>query len=493
MHHRIHRFIIVILVSMISFHSFISHAATANEQASNMDRKTALTEWMRMFEQNDQWEEIYAYYKTHVQPPLKDYPALDHWIQKAMNQAKNKQIEPRKMVKLIHEGIMVFHYYEIMAVLRNIPELLRSGQASIAQGLLDVSLRMFHHAFAANIQALDQQFRTNMLQHLETILFPSVQQSLKNQNPKQFKLYAEMIDLALIKRFVVQIHQYFDDLEKSDQTNDAYTLQAALLAFLPIHAKAKLVHPKQADFTFHLFNARSQDVSVLVLKKELAYMITLQIQHAFDQVMLNLTEKDDEAAFKHAAEALFYIQSLQLPVQNLLKNEDYAVIEQHADAYYNLVHRLVREEDPQQFKKISTHAFQVMHILTKMKGIYLKAGESNIRIDGEWIEFEHPLSYQDPESGETWVSIRAIAEALGMEITYQPEHKCLKLNTGSLVVVIENNLSYAQLIDQEKRKSVIQFEHPLTYKGGHAYIFIKDLGKLLDQRIVWYKDEIIIL
>lgn len=485
-------------------------AISDNDDLGEPDQKTVLAEWLQMLQQNKEWSDISIYYEEHIQALIaNNYSELDQWIQTAMRQAELNKIRPQQVETIVHEGILVFHYYEMLSIMHNIPELLKAGQSSIAEGLLDASFRLFKSTLAANIRDLDQIYRMKMLEQIQTVLYPSIQQSLKSQDAEQFILYTEMLNLALIKRFVVQVLHYLNEidkaainLEQSDNLNPLSSVSAgaysnqyyeALLAFLPIYEKVKIEHPIQAEKVYKHLVTKQTAVPIVTLKKELTLLITMQIQSAFDNVMLKITEKNDQLALKYAAEAVFYIHALQLPVLELLKVEDYTAIEYHSDAYYNLVHRMVREKKSNGLERISGYAFKIVQILTHIKGIHIKIGEPYLWVDGELKEHEYLASFLDAETDRTWVSLRLIGEALGMKVTYQTVDKYIEMDTGNRKLKIGSNQNHAQVLNGELGKSSIAIEQPLRFVDGHAYLSMKDLVKVLDRRIIWFKGEILIL
>lgn len=501
---------IIMKISVLSLEKDRIHLAKNSDIQTDWlgepDQKSMLQQWLRFMQTNKDWAEIKTYYEKYLEHRIQtNDPDLNHSLKAAMNYAEKMQILPQQMTFVFEQGIDVFHYYEIMSLIYSIPDLLKAGQISLAEGLLDTSFQIFQHTLAHTIELLDKRYHLNMLEHLDTVLYPSIQQSVKKLNPDQFFLYAEMFNISIIKSYVVQMVHHLNEVE-SFKTNEksirltekSYTVDqhrlAARMAYIPIEHNLK---PKFFSQVQKINTGLENDtihIDVTSIKKELTSLFTMEIQALFDQVLVGITKHEKERALYDATKALSYIHALQLLVTELIDADHFSSMVYHADSYYNLVHQILNDKNFSfTVGKISNHAFHVMQILSQIKGVYMKIGDPQLWVDGKGKKFDYIVSFFDTDTDQIWVSLRPMSEALGMQITFHSVEKQIQLDTGEQQIFMQEDHYQVQVVNKEKGRSTITLDHPLRFVHGHAYLSVNDIAKLLQSKVLWFKDELLIL
>ncbi|RXZ76723.1 copper amine oxidase [Paenibacillaceae bacterium] len=89
------------------------------------------------------------------------------------------------------------------------------------------------------------------------------------------------------------------------------------------------------------------------------------------------------------------------------------------------------------------------------------------------------------QQGRTYAPVRALAEALGYEVTYETETREVKLEKDGISVALSLNAPSAHITDQQGKVTKIELDAIPPVKSGTTYIPVRAVSELIGMDVQW--------
>jgi hypothetical protein len=426
-------------------------------------------------------------------------------LQEAVQQ-RNQTIDD-KIMTVIQEGsegeystaeikhsidkLLLWFFYDEMTFLLDEKAFafLQDGNKEQAKIALEQAIELYLGSLYHIAGEQDLTFKTETQKMINTVLIPSLLQSLDKENGFNFNMYSQMFESSLLKVFVTALMQYTEQIQDGQlEDNKSASLgwqKGAYYVFLPIQETLMT----ENDMVLKTINAWLSEGKPELTKKEsmelhLTRAINRKINESVNVVFKEIVESDQSQVLRHSAEAISLASVLELFIRNNsnIGTEGYEELQRHGEAFLNAMH----QDHPKEGK---AHAYQLLKLVSKLNGIDFEIGNKSLWVNGEEIIHKQASSFIDQETNRAVASARFFGEALGAEVHYIKESDVLLIKQGETIIEIKIN---SQALRMNGKPSSVKLEQPVILREGRAYLPIRTLAALFGCKVYWFEGKVII-